>query len=255
MNHLVFKPPCRGQYCNTLPQVIEQSLFLFFREFLFPPLLFTKRRRRPLVAWNTVTLKKGGREKKKGHCWYVRFLLCRLVGKETGNKVKVCQFFYFLIKNFSNPILTPKKCLHIRVFKHKGSNTITEIFSCVLCNIWRLSISSCLEKNIFFKKIYFCELFFVKLSFVCVRARCLMSLHPSSSSSSRKCVSPQRGKEKRERETASSSSSFLLLFPPPPPPLSSLRRLREKAKGKLSQGVTAGGGVERRRISHLFWKK
>ncbi len=42
-------------------------------------------------------------------------------------------------------------------------------------------------------------------------------IHPfSSSSSSRKCVSPQRGKEKRERETAysSSSSSSSFLFPP-----------------------------------------
>ena len=29
MNHLVYKPPYRVQYCNTLPQVIEQSLFFF----------------------------------------------------------------------------------------------------------------------------------------------------------------------------------------------------------------------------------
>ena len=26
--HLVFKHPCRVQYCSTLPQVIEKSLFL-----------------------------------------------------------------------------------------------------------------------------------------------------------------------------------------------------------------------------------
>ena len=29
MNHLVYKPPCRVQYSNTLPQVIAQSLFFF----------------------------------------------------------------------------------------------------------------------------------------------------------------------------------------------------------------------------------
>ncbi len=31
MTHLEFKPPCWVLYYNTLPQVIEQSLFLFFR--------------------------------------------------------------------------------------------------------------------------------------------------------------------------------------------------------------------------------
>ncbi len=31
LNHLVFKAPCWVLYCNNLPQVIEQSLFLFFR--------------------------------------------------------------------------------------------------------------------------------------------------------------------------------------------------------------------------------
>ncbi len=37
MNHLVFKPPCWVLYCNTLPQVIEQSLSLFSQAFVAPP--------------------------------------------------------------------------------------------------------------------------------------------------------------------------------------------------------------------------
>ena len=250
MNHpagLNIAIPCRRS--------LNRASSCLFREFLFPPPSFSKRRRRPLVAWNTVTLKKGGREKKKIHWWYVRFPLIydwedKNILAAQATMSRFASFFYFLIKTISNPILTPKNCLHIRVFRYKGSNKNTEIFSCVLCNILRQSISSCLEKNIFFKKNIFLWIIFLSNSLVCVRARVASCPYipspPPPPPPPLGSVWAHREEKRRERER----DRLLLLFPPPPPPpLSSLRRLCEKAKGKLSQGVTAGGGVER------FWKK